>query len=118
MLPFIPPADCPQKTHCHRRRSCEVGVVLHTRGFQHIVKFFTLHPDVRRDTFIFLSASPCGGFEQVVSDCENKSLPDKEFRSELLRGVDHFCHTLHVAMQFGLYLLRSRISRWSLAYSL
>src|SRR2546423_5925002 len=36
-------------------------------------------------------------------------LPDKEFRSDLLRStfvewVDHFCQPLHVAMQLGLYL--------------
>ena len=54
--------------------------MFHTRGFQHIVEFFTVHSDVRRNAFIFLSVSSCDEFEQVVSDCENKSLPDKEFR--------------------------------------
>ena len=51
-----------------------------------------------------------------------RNLPDKEFRSipllldSVVTGV--IVHTLYVAIQFGLYLLRLRIPHWSLAYSL
>ena len=44
--------------------------------------------------------------------------PRWEFsRCSFAEGSGHFCHSLHVAMQFGLYLFQQTF-RWNLAYSL
>ncbi len=70
------------------------------------------------------------GFAHGITPVWGNYSPDKEFRylrhvcysrldlNQPIRGSGHFCLTLHVAMQIGLYLPPLIGNEWGLAYSL
>jgi hypothetical protein len=80
--------------------------------------------------FVQVGTYPTRNFAQVcytirlardflLHSCSQKLEPPSTQRSpsKLRKGSGHFCHSLHVAMQFGLYLFQQTF-RWNLAYSL